>query len=301
MSDKTQNPGTHLPHDENKSSRLLSPAHPGIHRHDPRPGCSLLYHLSSCRLGIVATDFSSKGQRFAGEKRWNPHDQSRRSRRLIPDRANRFRPISISGHGPARLTTVPAPALSSTGGYDPTSSGGTNYGPLNDELIDGATTQPAAPATQPTTQVAATTPHRLLSRQRCWPSMASACGAIHYAVANNIAFKLYHVKPDGTRVDEVPLSKFEDSSGNLLDTALVDAFPHPPSDAADKVSVIAADFAVPIPGDAVTASGSGLDPHISPANARLQTHRVAAARGIKDDQVAKLIDAHTDGPSWDSW
>jgi K+-transporting ATPase KdpC subunit len=77
----------------------------------------------------------------------------------------------------------------------------------------------------------------------------------------------------------------------------VDAFPHPPSDSADKIPVVATDFAVPIPGDAVTASGSGLDPHISPANAKLQTHRVAAARGIKDDQVAKLIDAHTDGPN----
>jgi K+-transporting ATPase ATPase C chain len=49
----------------------------------------------------------------------------------------------------------------------------------------------------------------------------------------------------------------------------------------------------PVPVDAVTASGSGLDPHISVANARRQATRVADARGIDLDAVAELIDAHT--------
>lgn len=53
---------------------------------------------------------------------------------------------------------------------------------------------------------------------------------------------------------------------------------------------------VPIPGDAVTASGSGLDPHISPANAALQKDRVAAARGIAPDDVQRLVDECIDGP-----
>jgi K+-transporting ATPase ATPase C chain len=52
---------------------------------------------------------------------------------------------------------------------------------------------------------------------------------------------------------------------------------------------------VAIPVDAVTASGSGLDPHISPANARLQAPRVAAARGIELDQVLDLVEHHTVG------
>jgi K+-transporting ATPase ATPase C chain len=51
------------------------------------------------------------------------------------------------------------------------------------------------------------------------------------------------------------------------------------------------------PIDAVTASGSGLDPHISPANARLQAPRVARARDLNVDEVLELIDEHTDGPS----
>jgi K+-transporting ATPase ATPase C chain len=50
-----------------------------------------------------------------------------------------------------------------------------------------------------------------------------------------------------------------------------------------------------IPVDAVTTSGSGIDPHISPANARLQAPRVAKVRGLSLDRVAQLIDENTDG------
>jgi K+-transporting ATPase ATPase C chain len=50
----------------------------------------------------------------------------------------------------------------------------------------------------------------------------------------------------------------------------------------------------PVPVDAVTSSGSGLDPHISVANARLQAARVAHARGLAVQDVLALIDEHTD-------
>ena len=49
-----------------------------------------------------------------------------------------------------------------------------------------------------------------------------------------------------------------------------------------------------VPADAVTASGSGLDPHISLRNAELQTARVAKARNLSVDKVRGLIRAHTD-------
>jgi K+-transporting ATPase ATPase C chain len=55
---------------------------------------------------------------------------------------------------------------------------------------------------------------------------------------------------------------------------------------------------VPVPADAVTASASGLDPHISPANARLQTPRVARARGLTVDHVQALVAQHRDQPSF---
>ena len=53
-----------------------------------------------------------------------------------------------------------------------------------------------------------------------------------------------------------------------------------------------------VPPDAVTASGSGLDPHISIAYAELQAPRVAAVNGLSEDQVRELIDEHTSGRTW---
>lgn len=50
-----------------------------------------------------------------------------------------------------------------------------------------------------------------------------------------------------------------------------------------------------IPSDMVTSSASGLDPHISPANARLQVDRVARARGVDSSVVRGLLDRHTEG------
>ncbi|MBK3577006.1 potassium-transporting ATPase subunit C [Streptomyces sp. MBT65] len=50
-----------------------------------------------------------------------------------------------------------------------------------------------------------------------------------------------------------------------------------------------------VPADAVTSSGSGLDPDISPAYAGLQVHRIAERNGLTVTQVQKLVDDHTDG------
>ncbi|MGB9244695.1 MAG: potassium-transporting ATPase subunit KdpC [Candidatus Acidiferrales bacterium] len=59
-------------------------------------------------------------------------------------------------------------------------------------------------------------------------------------------------------------------------------------------SLSAENAGVPIPVDLATASGSGLDPHISPASAEFQIARVARERGIKEDEVRGLVAKHTE-------
>lgn len=202
---------------------------------------------------------------------------------------------------------------------------------MSDKLINGATQTPPPAATAPAPQpAAAATPAPATPPVAPAPATPPAAGApsapqpataaapapatppaetlafdgirlrvIHYCVENGIAFKLYRTKPDGARIAEVPLSKYQDKDGNLLDTKLVDDFPHPPTDPADKTPLIAADFDTLIPGDAVTGSGSGLDPHISPENAVLQARRVADARMLPKAKVLDLIKQNTDQPNLD--
>jgi K+-transporting ATPase ATPase C chain len=53
-----------------------------------------------------------------------------------------------------------------------------------------------------------------------------------------------------------------------------------------------------VPSEMVTASGAGLDPHIPPAAAEIQARRVASARGVEVERVRRLIEEHTQGPTF---
>ena len=96
----------------------------------------------------------------------------------------------------------------------------------------------------------------------------------------------FHVRPSAVKWD--PASS---SASNLgpNDPKLLDAV------AANRSAVAAAEGvdAAAVPADAVTASGSGLDPDISPEYARLQMARVAAANGLSTDAVTSLVEQHT--------
>ena len=100
---------------------------------------------------------------------------------------------------------------------------------------------------------------------------------IHFCQDNNIAYK-----------STVPDTAFVDADG-LDDVKLITAF-----NAATTPTITPSTL---VPADAVTASGSGLDPHISPANAALQAQRVADARKITKDKVMQLIAQNTDNPN----
>ena len=66
----------------------------------------------------------------------------------------------------------------------------------------------------------------------------------------------------------------------------------------DALKAADPDNTLPIPVDLVTASGSGLDPHISPAAARYQLARVARVRGVPEATVRDLVARHTSGRQW---
>ena len=76
-----------------------------------------------------------------------------------------------------------------------------------------------------------------------------------------------------------------------LNPELVDAAKH----RAEALRAADPGNAARMPVDLVTASGSGLDPHVSPAAAFYQVHRVAAKRGLREDRVRKLVEAHVEG------
>ena len=108
---------------------------------------------------------------------------------------------------------------------------------------------------------------------------------IGYCDQNGIPYQLIQ---DGKPVDP---KTFKDAKGEYDQVKLINAFNDDAKPESKPVTVVAG---AQIPADAVTASGSGLDPHISLANAALQAPRVAKTRNISLDKVKELITANTD-------
>jgi K+-transporting ATPase ATPase C chain len=153
----------------------------------------------------------------------------------------------------------PRPSAAGSG-YDPTASAGSNLGPTSAKLINGTTKKD-----EKGNEVA--------------DFLGIKARIVHYCIDNDIAYE-----------SSVPLDTFKDAQGNLDDAKLIAAF-------SDEKAPLVFTPKTPIPADAVTASASGLDPHISPGNAQAQAARVAKARGVSVDQVQGVIAQHTEGRS----
>ena len=151
----------------------------------------------------------------------------------------------------------PRPSAAGSG-YDPTASSGSNLGPTSAKLMNGAT-----------------------KKDDKGNEVVDFDGiqdrVVHYCIDNGVAYE-----------SSVPLERFKDARGDLDDVKLIKAFN-------DDQAPLVFTAKAPIPADAVTASSSGLDPHISPRNAELQALRVAKARGIPVQQVLDLKALHTEG------
>jgi potassium-transporting ATPase KdpC subunit len=134
---------------------------------------------------------------------------------------------------------------------------------------------------------------QLVSRDRANGSLVELDGTIVGSSLIGQAFdgrEWFHGRPDGYDPTASGASNLGPSNP-ALGTAAMDA-----ADAARAAEGLRADASLPV--DAVTTSGSGLDPDISPAFARLQASRVAQARGLSREQVLQLIDERTKGRTW---
>ena len=152
----------------------------------------------------------------------------------------------------------PRPSAAGSG-YDATASSGSNLGPTSAKLIHGTTKMDD-------------------KKNEVVDYDGINLRIVHYCVENNIPYE-----------SSMPLERFKGADGSLDDVKLIKAFGD------DKAPLVFTPNA-PIPADAVTASSSGLDPHISPANAEAQVSRVAKTRGISVDQANQIVAKFTEGP-----
>jgi K+-transporting ATPase ATPase C chain len=152
----------------------------------------------------------------------------------------------------------PRPSAAGSG-YDATASSGSNLGPTSAKLIHGTTKMDD-------------------KKNEVVDYDGISLRIVHYCVENDIPYE-----------SSMPLEQFKGADGNLDDVKLIKAFND------DKAPLIFTPKA-PIAADAVTASSSGLDPHISPANAQAQAARVAKARGISMDDANQIVAKFTEGP-----
>ncbi|MEV4110008.1 potassium-transporting ATPase subunit C [Nonomuraea sp. NPDC049695] len=176
-------------------------------------------------------------------------------------------------------------------GYDPTSTSASNLGP--EDIIDvlpvpGAKDEEGNPDEGKQSLLT-----QVCARSKAVGALESVSGARPYCTPDGVGAVLKVFPDRAVSVNQAcPVTPFvTEYQGLKVECA------KPGEDyAAGRTVPVRGDAGTPaVPADAVTASGSGLDPHISVAYADLQAPRVAKERGLPLDKVKTLIDEHTTG------
>ena len=138
----------------------------------------------------------------------------------------------------------------------------------------------------------------LLAHQANGSLLVDRSGAVRGSALlaqNFTGAQYFHPRPSAAGSNGYDAANSSGSNLGPTSTNLAAAVAQRVSDYRAENSLAIPHGGTPVPADAVTASGSGLDPNISPANAQLQIPRVARARGLSEDRVRELVKQNTRG------